>query len=106
MSQDQFNSNSTNGTVRELFIQAVAAAAGVDVADINIVSVADSADRVQGRRLLETREMQFTHVKLQVQNSVAIRDLDTHLENAGLAPSAAHNWFSPHSVLVRRTLIQ
>ena len=103
MSQDQFKApNTTNA-----FLEAVAAAAGVDISDVNIVSVLQLGpdNPATNRRLLQDntqRPPQTTHIQLQVHNSVALRNLDLYLENAGLGTSASHNWFSPHSVQVRR----
>jgi hypothetical protein len=100
MSQDQFNAPNTTSA----FLDAVAAAAGVDPSDVNIVSVLQNEAAGAGnlRRLLQLEQPGTTHIKLQVHNSVALRNLDAFLESAGLAPSASHNWFSPHSVQVRR----
>jgi hypothetical protein len=101
MSPAQFNDPNTT----RAFLEAIAAAAGVTTGDINIVSVADSPDTQQtgSRRLLQSPAL-TTHVQVQVYNAIALNNLDQHLENAGLGTSAAHNWFSPHSVQVRRLL--
>jgi hypothetical protein len=121
MSHEQFNSNTSSSSVKDLFIQAVAAAAGVDPTDINIVSVSHQPGASISRRLLavppqetpktkpaaaaDGAEQALTHIQLQIHNSVALRNLDSHLQNVGLGSSAAHNWFTPHSVQVRRVAL-
>ena len=103
MSKAEFQQANTT----QAFLQAVAAAAGVGVGEINIVSVVDSGGGggSSGRRLLwsgDASALAGVHVQLQARNAVSLSNLDRNLQRVGLAASAAHSHFEAHSVDVRR----
>ena len=89
--EDAFKQNTDN--VRENFLAAIAAAAGVDISKVTIVSVTKHAG--SGRRLLGHHE--GIKVVAVVEGAHTLSNIETHVRQRGLHLHS-HSWRESHSV--------
>jgi len=84
--------------VRDAFIAAVAASAGVPAKNVIIIQIEDMSPTGPARRLLAAEGRIRIHVLVGVQDAERLHELDMHLQRQGLAASVDHGWYTPHEV--------